>query len=157
LGKRIPLEHKEETSYLLRHHLGKCLAVSTTGRKKNSDNGAKIIISECNPSEKGQLWKLITFNYTSRGRILEVSNLCNEWDKCLTVDFEWSKGYTSNIFHWENIDGEERQIWAMYDRLKTISHFGLFLSVDEKSNPQEAVLNFLEKSRSSWSFYTWIN
>ncbi len=157
MGKKIPLEHKDENSYLLRHNTGKCLAVSTTGLKRDSDDGAKIILSDCNPFEKGQLWKLITFKYTSRGETSEASNLCNEWEKCLTVDFKWYSGYTSNIFHWENIDGEERQMWSPYDRLSSISHFGLFLSVNENSNPQEVVLNYMGKSYDRWSFYTWNN
>ena len=98
----MPLNHRDGRSYLLINKHGKCLAVETTGIVSPADNGAKIIQADCNPSEKGQLWK-----YDQ-----EKDSLCNDWRKCLSLPFELSGDGTSDVFQWDLIEGKQSQQWA---------------------------------------------
>ncbi len=94
----MPLGHLDGKSYLLMNKHGKCLAVETTGIKNPAENGAKLIQANCNPLEKGQLWKW--------NRKLEL--LCNEWNKCLSVPFNLNFGSRASfVFHWDLNQSDE--------------------------------------------------
>ncbi len=102
---------------------GKCLAVETTSAIKPSENGAKIIQADCDPSEKGQLWKWDRMK----------SLLCNDWSKCISLPFNLSQGRTSNVFQWEIIDGEKHQKWVAINTGQFLN-FGWCLAFEGNSN-----------------------
>ena len=70
----MELNHRDGRSYLLRNEYGQCLAVRTNDINKPNESMATMFQSNCNPLEKGQLWKFDSFDF-----------LCNEWKKCLTA------------------------------------------------------------------------
>jgi len=70
----MELNHRDGRSYLLRNEYGQCLAVRTNDNKKPNESMATMFQSNCNPLEKGQLWKFDSQDF-----------LCNEWKKCLTA------------------------------------------------------------------------
>lgn len=132
MNRKISLDHTDGRSYPLKNNHGKCLAVSTTGPKKTSENGAKIIQADCNPLEKGQLWKI------------DNNKICNDWNKCVTVPIEWENNMNYEIFQWEYIDGDHRQEWMPNPKRQVFFHLGLCLSVNVKSN--EAKMDQLKGS-----------
>ena len=104
---------------------GKCLAVETTGIKHPAENGAKLIQANCNPLEKGQLWKW--------NRKLEL--LCNEWNKCLSVPFKLNFGSRASfVFHWDLNQSDEVPLkkWVLKDNAQFL-HMGYCLSVEGNS------------------------
>lgn len=106
LRKKLYLNHRDGKSYPLINLHGKCLAVETAGTKSPADNGAKIIQAECNPSEEGQLWK-----YDQEKQIL-----CNNWSKCLSLPLDNNQQRSnSDVFHWDLIEGENRQKWTAWN------------------------------------------
>jgi len=60
------------------------------------ENGVFAIQSICNTKEKGQLWKW-----------KNISRLCNDWDKCLTVDFKVKEGMSTRILHYDMNGGKD--------------------------------------------------
>lgn len=140
MNRNIPLDHTDGRSYPLKNSLGKCLAVSTTGSQKPSENGAKLIQADCNPLEKGQLWKIIN------------NKICNDWKKCVTVPIQWEKNMKYEIFHWEYIDGDHRQEWSPMARRQVFLHLGWCLSVNVESN--EAKMDKLIDT-VTW-YFVWI-
>jgi len=155
LSKKIPggLTYKEGKSYPLKNELGKCLAVSKLGSKEPSENGAKLIVADCNPSEKGQLWK---WNVNNR--------FCNDWNKCITIYPEWKRVYTDNITQWDNDDGKPFQFWLPGPLIAGIggsqlaNQYGWCLSNAQIISNQVEVSATVElcdvrKKGQLWSFY----
>ena len=127
---------------------GKCLAVETTGIKNPAENGAKLIQANCNPLEKGQLWKW--------NRKLEL--LCNEWNKCLSVPFNLNFGNRASfVFHWDLNQSNEVPLkkWVLKDTAQFL-HMGYCLSVEGNSGAHGALamteLCDTEIKGQIWSF-----
>jgi len=126
---------------------GKCLAVETTARIKPSENGAKIVQSTCNPTEKGQLWK-----YDKH-----ISAVCNDWNKCLAIPIGRKYERASAIFQWDLFSGEKHQIWALHN----INHFanlGNCLSIDGTSdhNGLNAITYYCHDVNDKGQFWSFV-
>jgi len=94
-------ELAEKGFRLLKNGHGKCLAVDTKNVTDPSKNGAIIIQSDCNPTEKGQRWKRVKNKYW---------NLCNAWNKCLSSPLNYVPGdITSSLIQDENKDSMNQQ------------------------------------------------
>jgi len=144
--RTLPLDHAEGTSYPLMNKHGKCLAVETTGKVRPYENGAKIVQSTCNPTERGQLWKYDT----------EKLLLCNDWKKCLTFPFNLEWGPTSDVFQWDRISREKHQQWDGRFGAHRFLIFGYCLEIEGNSdgNGQRAITRMCgygEKGQT-WSF-----
>ena len=124
---------------------GKCLAVETTGTIKPSENGAKIIQADCDPSEKGQLW--------TWDRMKKL--LCNDWNKCLSVPFNLGGGLTKDVFHWDLIKDERRQQWAALSTHQFVN-VGSCLAFEGNSDAHgvRAITNYCKDSDKGqiWTF-----
>jgi len=144
--RTVSLRHSEGKSYPLMNGHGKCLAVETTGKIKPFENGAKIVQSTCNPTEKGQLWK-----YDEQKRLL-----CNDWNKCLSIPFNHSFGKTSDFFQWDLIAGEKRQNWrpSNNNQLKAFVGFSLAIEGNSDGNGIRAFTNNCNANEKGqiWSF-----
>ena len=125
---------------------GKCLAVETTGKIKPSENGAKIVQSTCNPTEKGQLWK-----YDKRKGLL-----CNDWNKCLSIPFSHDSRKTTDIvFQWDVMAEEEHQIWRAINTNQFVNlGFCLAFEGNSDGNGPRAVTNYCNENEKeqTWSF-----
>lgn len=144
LTDKLPLPHPFDTYFPLMNTNGKCLAVETTGTIKPSENGAKIIQADCNPSEKGQRWKWDRKNET----------LCNEWNKCISSPFNQKWGQTFDVFHWDLADPKNcSQIWLL-SNVGKIVHSRLCLTFKGNSDAHgaKAFTDFCNIAKI-WSFY----
>ncbi len=100
----------------------KCLAVNTNGDVNPAKNGDIIIQSDCNPSEKGQLWK------RNRDRI------CNDWNKCISTPLQKRPGSeTSIIIHWDLNHEDQRQQFRITDENHLIN-LGKCLGIKKDAN-----------------------
>ena len=122
-------EFAEKGFRLLKNGHGKCLAVDTTNFD-SSENGALIIQSNCNPTEKGQLWKLVQNKY---------QNLCNAWNKCLSPPLNYAHGdITSSLIQDEKKDSPN-QHWIFINGNKVYNN-GRCLSSKKNSGNERAAL-----------------
>lgn len=117
-----------------------------TGTIKPSENGAKIIQADCDPLEKGQLWKWDRIE----------NRLCNDWAKCLSLPFDHPEGKTSELFQWDIIDREKSQIWIALSENQFLNIMGWCLAFEENSDSHEVraktdYCNDQEKGQI-WSF-----
>jgi len=143
LNKKIRLDHPDGRSYPLKNKNGKCLAVSTAGDKKASENGAKIIQSNCNPLEKGQMWKW------------EGKHLCNDWGKCLSVAKK-TPGGKSYVFQRDFNGSEKHQKWTGLKKMGLLINMDSCLSIVGNSdvNGEEAITEACNEKENGqvWSF-----
>ncbi len=141
----LPLDHNEGKSYPLMNKHGKCLAVETTGNINPSENGATIVQSTCNPTEKGQLWKYDQRKFT----------ICNDWNKCLSIPLSNEGWKTVDVFQWDRHAGRT-QLWiAIYGN--QFSMAGFCLTSEGNSDAAErvrAVTNSCDAKEKGqiWSF-----
>jgi len=111
---------------------GKCLAVETVGKSNPSENGAKIVQSTSNPTEKGQLWKYDQRKFT----------ICNDWNKCLSLPFIYKNGKTSDL-----IADEQDHIWmASNTNQFIILGFCLAFEGNSDGNGVTAITNYCNES-----------
>jgi len=103
--------------------------MSSKGPEYLSENGAFVIQSICNPKEKGQLWKWKNF-----------SRLCNNWDKCLTVDFKVKEGMSTYIMHSDMNGGKKQQKWYITGNEQLKNPMGYCLGVASNSDSPGARL-----------------
>lgn len=144
LTHKVSLQHPLNEYFPLMNTNSKCLAVETTGHIKPSENGAKIIQADCNPSEKGQRWK----------RDRENQAICNDWNKCISSAFNQSWGPTFDVFHWDRIDPKNSsQLWLLSNTGEII-HYGFCLTFKENSDIHgaKAFTDFCNIGKI-WSFY----
>lgn len=140
---------KDKISLQLKNDFRKCLAVSKLGTAKSSENGAKIIVTDCNPLENGQLWN---FDKNSK-------RICNGWNKFLSIPNDLkNKKYTDDIFQWDDVAGRESQSWVSYGRQFMNIQSGSCLSVANVSSNQKetpAVVELCDGFRREqlWTFY----
>ena len=143
MNKKIRLDHTDGRSYPLKNKNGKCLAVSTAGDKKASENGAKIIQSDCNPFDKGKMWKW------------EGKHLCNDWGKCLSVPNK-THGGKYNVFQWEYHGSDKHQKWAVLKKMGLLINMDSCLSIVENSyvSGAEAIIEACNEKENGqvWSF-----
>jgi len=95
------LESKDSSFRQLKNGHGMCLAVETNGFINPSQNGALIIQSDCNSSEKGQYWK-VTNDF----------HLCNQWNKCLSIALNDKPGKITPIIIQDEHKNSEHQDWV---------------------------------------------
>lgn len=95
--------------------------MNTNGEIDPSENGARIIQSECNVAEKGQLWQL------------KENRLCNDWDKCISTPLKQDHGSRTFVIQWDPIKEEKRQIWKATHTNKLLNG-GYFLGISDDSN-----------------------
>jgi len=125
------------TVYVLKNGHDKCMAVNSSDPKFPTLNGSTVVQSDCNPSEKGQLW-----------RWKKKRRLCNNWDKCLTV-------FKSDVVLWENIDGEIGQEWYFIRNDLYAKGFCVLPYLDSVANEAKMVIEICapKKKGKSWNFY----
>ncbi len=99
MTKKISLGHTDGRSYPLKNNHGKCLAASSTGGQMPSENGTKIIQSNCNPLEKGQMWKWVG------------KHLCNDWGKCLSASPIRTPSGAFSVFQLDFNGNDKHQKW----------------------------------------------
>ena len=129
---------------------GKCLAVETTGNFHSSENGATIIQSTCNPTEKEQVLKNDKQKYI----------LCNHWNKCLSTPFTiiFPKiEKTFDVFHCDLNDIKNvRGLWTFHFGEITNIHLSTCLAFEENSgnHGERAIMNYCQitEKRQMWSF-----
>jgi len=126
------------TKYLLKNGHGKCMGVSSSDPKLASQNGTAVVQSDCNPSEKGQLWKWKKNN-----------RLCNDWDKCLSVlNYPY-------VELWENIDGKVEQAWYFFQNKLYTRGLCVISRLNSAANEAKMMIEICEpkKNGKSWNFY----
>jgi len=110
LGKYLPLVNKH----------GLCLAV--TGGINPGKMDAKIIQSDCNPSEKGQLWKQ------------NGDHLCNELNKCISTPLQRKPGSRAPyVIHLDLSHQDKRQEFRGTNE-STIRNIDYCLGIKDDAN-----------------------
>ena len=145
-AKRFPLNHKLDKTLLVRNNHGKCLAVDTHGERNPAENGAKIVQSDCNFSEKGQRWKI------------QNNRVCNDWNKCITTSFEYKSGSITFIVHWDPVNDERRQMWSVSGKnhFYNIGHL-LGISKDSDKTGAEAITDYSDERKKGQFWYFMYN
>lgn len=136
------------SGYVLMNDNGNCLAVETTGTINPDANGAKIIQANCDPSQKGQLWK-----YDKQTQML-----CNGWGKCLSIPFNvrLDAVIPFDLIQWDPVDGQIRQKWSQLNN--QFYSTGMCLAFPGYRQTPGAILGYCMKNdgskekRTTWTF-----
>lgn len=108
-----------------------------------SKNGAFIVQSNCNPTEKGQRWKLVQNEYW---------NLCNAWNKCLSPPLNSKPGdITSNLIQDENKKSPNQQ-WIFISGDKLYNNGRCLSSKQNSGNDRVALDSCNWSEEQQWIF-----
>ena len=140
------MDHAFEVSLLLQNKHGKCLGIETKGKRNPSENGAKVVQANCNPSEKGQLWKWDT----------NTNFLCNDWLKCISVSFNQGGYRAYDLFHWDTIIGVTKyQKWNVVNSVQFQNGGWCLASENNSDDPGVPAITAKcndEEEGQMWSF-----
>lgn len=133
------------TRLLLVNKHGQCLAVNTKEDIGPSLNGARIIQSDCNSSERGQIWKR------------NGDRICNDWNKCISTPLQQKSGTKTSIVIHRDLNHEDQHQQFRETNENHLINLGNCLGIkDDADYPgAEAKTGFCNEKENGqiWQFF----